>query len=61
MKNRLIKILAISVMLPIMIIGIIAGIIWNLYLIVNYISVKLSRKWKAGIKEAKKTPPRTLI
>ena len=54
MKNRLIKILAISVMIPIMIIGIVAGIIWNLYLIVDYLFFKLYRKWKAGIKEAKK-------
>ena len=61
MKNRLIKILAILVMIPIMIIGIVVGIIWNLYLIADYISFKLNRKWKAGIKEAKKTSPRTSI
>ncbi len=61
MKNRLIKILAILIMIPIMFIGIVAGIVWNLYLSVNYISFRLKRKWKAGIKEAKKTPPRTLI
>jgi len=61
MKNRLIKILAILVMIPIMIIGIVVGIIWNLYLIADYISFILNRKWKAGIKEAKKTSPRTSI
>jgi DUF1365 family protein len=54
MKDRLIKILAILIMIPIMFIGIVAGIIWNLYLIVNYISFKLKRKWKAGVKEVKK-------
>ena len=54
MKNRLIKILAILVMIPIMIIGIVVGIIWNLYLIADYVSFRLNRKWKAGIKEAKK-------
>ena len=54
MKDRLIKILAILIMIPIMFIGIAAGIIWNLYLIVNYISFKLKRKWKAGVKEVKK-------
>ena len=61
MKNRLIKILAILVMIPIMIIGIVVGIIWNLYLIADYILFILNRKWKAGIKEAKKTSPRTSI
>jgi hypothetical protein len=54
MKDRLIKILAILIMIPIMFIGIAAGIIWNLYLIANYISFKLKRKWKAGVKEVKK-------
>ena len=54
MKDRLIKILAILIMIPIMFIGIAAGIIWNLYLIANYISFRLKRKWKAGIKEVKK-------
>ncbi len=54
MKDRLIKILAILIMIPIMFIGIAAGIIWNLYLITNYISFKLKRKWKAGVKEVKK-------
>ena len=38
-------------MIPIMFIGIAVGIIWNLYLIANYISFRLKRKWKAGVKE----------
>lgn len=54
MQKSLIKILAILIMIPIMFIGIAAGIIWNLYLIANYISFKLKRKWKAGVKEVKK-------
>jgi hypothetical protein len=54
MKKWIPRILAILIMLPIMFIGIAVAIIWNLYLIANYISFKLNRKWKAGIKEAKK-------
>jgi len=54
MKNRLIKILAVLIMLPIMFIGITVGIIWNLYLIADYVFFKLYRKWKAGIKAVKK-------
>jgi MFS superfamily sulfate permease-like transporter len=59
MQKSLIKILAILVMIPIMFIGIAVGIIWNLYLIANHISFRLKRKWSAGVKEVKKTPPRT--
>ena len=54
MKKSLIKILAILIMIPIMFIGIAVGIIWNLYLIANYITFRLKRKWKAGVKEVKK-------
>jgi DUF1365 family protein len=55
MKNILIKILTYLVMIPIVCIGIVFGIIWNSYLIWNYIWVRLVRKWKAGIKEVKKS------
>jgi hypothetical protein len=55
MKNRLIRILAILIMIPIMCIGIIVSILWNSYLIGNYIWVRFRRKTIAGIKEAQKT------
>ncbi len=42
-------------MLPIVGIGIIVAILWNTYLLINYISFRLKRKWKAGIKEVQKT------
>ncbi len=42
-------------MIPIVCIGIVFGIIWNGYLIGNYVWVRLVRKWKAGIKEVKKS------
>jgi hypothetical protein len=59
MKKWIPKILAVIIMIPIMFIGIAVGIIWNLYLIANHISFRLKRKWSAGVKEVKKTPPRT--
>ena len=54
MKKWIPKILAVIVMIPIFFIGITMGIIWNLYLIANYILFRLKRKWKAGVKEVKK-------
>ncbi len=55
MKNILIKLLTYLIMLPIVGIGIIVAILWNTYLLINYISFRLKRKWKAGIKEVQKT------
>jgi hypothetical protein len=55
MLNLVIKILAIILMIPILIFSIGLSVIWNGYLITDYILVRLRRKWKAGIKEAKKT------
>ena len=45
-------------MIPIMGIGIFVSIIWNIYLLLNYISFRFKRKWKAGVKEVKKTSPK---
>ena len=42
-------------MIPIMCIGIVISIIWNIYLLLNSMSFTFKRKWKAGIKEVKKT------
>jgi hypothetical protein len=58
MKKILIRILAILFMIPIMSIGIFVSIIWNIYLLLNYISFRFKRKWKAGVKEVKKTSPK---
>ena len=55
MKNVLIKLLAYLVMLPIVLIGVVASILWNTYLIIDYIGFRLKRKWKAGVKEVRKT------
>jgi hypothetical protein len=57
-KNILIKLLTYLIMLPIIAIGIIVAIVWNTYLIFNYIFFRLKRKWAAGIKEVKKTSPK---
>jgi MFS superfamily sulfate permease-like transporter len=59
MKKWIPKILAIIVMIPVFFIGITVGIIWNVYLLLNSMSFSFKRKWVAGIKEVKKTPPRT--
>jgi len=59
MTNVLIRIFAILIMIPIVCIGIVIAIVWNGYLATNYIGFRLKRKWKAGIKEAIKAPPRT--
>jgi hypothetical protein len=59
MKKWIPKILAVIIMIPIFFIGIAVGVIWNIYLIANYILFRLKRKWIAGIKEVKKTPSRT--
>ncbi len=55
MLNVVIRILAILCMIPIVLFSIGLSIFWNLFLMVDYIFVRLKRKWKAGIKEAKKT------
>ena len=55
MTNAVIRILTILIMIPIMCISITIAIIWNCYLSINYIAVRLKRKWKAAIKEVKKT------
>jgi hypothetical protein len=55
MTNVVIRILTILIMIPIMFISITIAIIWNCYLGINYIGVRLKRKGKAGIKEVKKT------
>jgi DUF1365 family protein len=55
MTNVVIRILTILIMIPIMCISITIAIIWNCYLGINYIGVRLKRKGKAGIKKVKKT------
>jgi hypothetical protein len=42
-------------MIPIMCISIVISIIWNGYLVVDYIGFRFKRKWKAGVKEVRKT------
>jgi hypothetical protein len=54
MKKGLIRIIAYLVMIPIMCIGVVFGILWNLYLIINYVGFRFKRKWKAGVKEVRK-------
>jgi hypothetical protein len=48
------KILAYIVMMPILIIGIIVGIIWNIVLIGDYIIGDISRKGKKEIQQINK-------
>jgi len=38
-----------------MCISIVISIIWNGYLVVDYIGFRFKRKWKAGVKEVRKT------
>ena len=45
------KILAYIVMMPILIIGIIGGIIWNIVLIIDYIIRDIRRKYKKEIQQ----------
>lgn len=51
MKKWIPKILAILVMIPILMIGIIGGIIWNIVLIVDYIYRDIRRKGKKEIQQ----------
>ena len=51
MKKWIPKILAILVMIPILMIGIIGGIIWNIVLIGDYIYSDISRKGKKEIQQ----------
>ena len=51
MKKWIPKILAILVMIPILIIGIIGGIIWNIGLIGDYIFRDIRRKGKKEIQQ----------
>ena len=51
MKKWIPKILAILVMIPILMIGIIGGIIWNIVLIGDYIYRDIRRKGKKEIQQ----------
>ena len=51
MKKWIPKILAMLVMIPILVIGIIGGIIWNIVLIVDYIYRDIRRKGKKEIQQ----------
>jgi beta-lactamase regulating signal transducer with metallopeptidase domain len=51
MKKWIPKILAILVMIPILLIGIIGGIIWNIVLIGDYIYRDIRRKGKKEIQQ----------
>jgi len=51
MKKWIPKILAMLVMIPILVIGIVGGIIWNIVLIVDYIYRDIRRTAKKEIKQ----------
>ena len=51
MKKWIPKILAMLVMIPILVIGIIGGIIWNIVLIIDYIYRDIRRKGKKEIQQ----------
>jgi beta-lactamase regulating signal transducer with metallopeptidase domain len=51
MKKWIPKILAMLVMIPILVIGIVGGIIWNIVLIVDYIYRDIRRKAKKEIQQ----------
>ena len=51
MKKWIPKILAMLVMIPILVIGIVGGIIWNTVLIVDYIYRDIRRKAKKEIQQ----------
>lgn len=51
MKKWIPKILAILVMIPILLIGIVGGIIWNIVLIGDYIYRDIRRKGKKEIQQ----------
>ena len=56
MKKWIPKILAILVMIPILLIGIIGGIIWNIVLIGDYIYRDIRRKGKKEIQQINREP-----
>ena len=51
MKKWIPKILAYIIMLPIVLIGIVGGIIWNMVLIIDYIYRDIRRKGKKEIQQ----------
>ena len=51
MKKWIPRILAYIIMLPIILIGIIGGIIWNIVLIIDYIYRDIRRKGKKEIQQ----------
>jgi hypothetical protein len=51
MKKWIPKILAYILMLPIVVIGLVGGIIWNIVLIIDYIYRDISRTAKKEIKQ----------
>jgi hypothetical protein len=51
MKNWIPRILAYIIMLPILLIGIIGGIIWNVVLLIDYIFRDIRRKGKKEIQQ----------
>jgi beta-lactamase regulating signal transducer with metallopeptidase domain len=51
MKKWIPRILAYIIMLPIILIGIVGGIIWNIVLIVDYIYRDIRRKGKKEIQQ----------
>jgi hypothetical protein len=54
MKNWIPKILAYIIMLPILLIGIIGGIIWNIILITDCIYRDVRRKYRKEVKQINK-------
>jgi hypothetical protein len=51
MKKWIPKILAYIIMLPIVAIGLVGGIIWNIVLIMDYIYRDIRRKYRKEIKQ----------
>ena len=56
MKKWIPKILAYIIMIPIVLIGIVGGIIWNTVLIVDYIYRDIRRKGKKEIQQINREP-----
>ena len=54
MKKWIPRILAYIIMLPIILIGIVGGIIWNMVLIIDYIHRDIRRKGKKEIQQINK-------
>jgi len=51
MKKWIPKILAYIIMLPILAIGLVGGIIWNMILIIDYIFRDIRRKYRKEMKQ----------